>query len=62
MMDTVLNVGLTKETVEGMAKATGNRRFAFDAYRRLLVRSATHAVSVDRRVFAFVVSKMTHFP
>lgn len=37
MMDTVLNVGLNKETVEGMAKATGNRRFAFDAYRRLLV-------------------------
>uniref|UniRef100_A0A7S3P7Y3 Pyruvate, phosphate dikinase n=1 Tax=Amphora coffeiformis TaxID=265554 RepID=A0A7S3P7Y3_9STRA len=36
MMDTVLNVGLNKETVEGMAKATGNRRFAFDAYRRLL--------------------------
>ena len=39
MMDTVLNVGLNKETVEGMAKATGNRRFAFDAYRRLLVSS-----------------------
>lgn len=37
MMDTVLNVGLNKETVQGMAKATGNPRFAFDAYRRLLV-------------------------
>lgn len=36
MMDTVLNVGLTKDTVEGLAKATGNRRFAYDAYRRLL--------------------------
>ena len=36
MMDTVLNVGLTKETVEGLAKSTGNRRFAYDAYRRLL--------------------------
>lgn len=36
MMDTVLNVGLTKETVEGLAKATNNRRFAYDAYRRLL--------------------------
>jgi pyruvate,orthophosphate dikinase len=36
MMDSVLNVGLTAETVEGLAKSTGNRRFAFDAYRRLL--------------------------
>lgn len=36
MMDTVLNVGLNKDTVEGLAKATGNRRFAFDSYRRLL--------------------------
>jgi phosphoenolpyruvate synthase/pyruvate phosphate dikinase len=34
MMDTVLNLGLNDETVEGLAKATGNRRFAYDAYRR----------------------------
>lgn len=36
MMDTVLNVGLNKNNVEGLAMATGNRRFAYDAYRRLL--------------------------
>lgn len=36
MMDTVLNIGLNKETVEGLAKATDNKRFAYDAYRRLL--------------------------
>ncbi|CAB9519799.1 Pyruvate, phosphate dikinase, chloroplastic [Seminavis robusta] len=36
MMDTVLNIGLNKETVEGLAKATNNKRFAYDAYRRLL--------------------------
>ena len=36
MMDTVLNLGLTDEAVEGLAKGTGNPRFAYDAYRRLI--------------------------
>jgi len=36
MMDTVLNIGLNDETVLGLAKATQNPRFAWDAYRRLL--------------------------
>ena len=36
MMDTVLNLGLNDEAVEGLAKQTGSRRFAFDAYRRLI--------------------------
>ena len=36
MMDTVLNIGLNDTTVEGLAKATGNERFAWDSYRRLL--------------------------
>ena len=36
MMDTVLNIGLNSETVEGLAEATGNPRFAYDAFRRLL--------------------------
>ncbi|QOJ01894.1 MAG: pyruvate, phosphate dikinase [Phycisphaeraceae bacterium] len=36
MMDTILNLGLTDQAVEGLAKSTGNRRFAFDAYRRLI--------------------------
>jgi pyruvate,orthophosphate dikinase len=36
MMDTVLNIGLNSETVEGLAKTTGNARFAWDAFRRLL--------------------------
>src|SRR3954465_15669338 len=34
MMDTVLNLGLNDETVEGLAKLAGDRRFAFDSYRR----------------------------
>jgi pyruvate,orthophosphate dikinase len=36
MMDTVLNLGLTVSSLEGLAAGTGNRRFALDAYRRLI--------------------------
>ena len=36
MMDTVLNLGLNEETVEGMIKLTNNPRFAWDAYRRFI--------------------------
>ena len=36
MMDTVLNIGLTDVTVEGLAALTQNPRFAWDAYRRLV--------------------------
>ena len=36
MMDTVLNLGLTDETVKGLAKASGDERFAYDSYRRFI--------------------------
>src|SRR3954447_7412292 len=36
MMDTVLNLGLNDETVEGLASASGNARFAWDSYRRFV--------------------------
>src|SRR6266545_2801359 len=36
MMDTILNLGLSDVATEGLAKATGNERFAFDSYRRLI--------------------------
>ena len=36
MMDTVLNLGLNPQTLEGLAKLTNNRRFAMDAYRRFV--------------------------
>jgi pyruvate, orthophosphate dikinase len=36
MMDTILNLGLNDEAVEGLARATGNERFARDSYRRLI--------------------------
>ncbi|HNW60222.1 MAG TPA: pyruvate, phosphate dikinase, partial [bacterium] len=37
MMETVLNVGLTSKTIKGLIKKTGNERFAYDAYRRLIM-------------------------
>src|SRR5207245_4952847 len=36
MMDTILNVGLNDEAVRGLAETTGNPRFAYDSYRRLV--------------------------
>src|SRR5918992_1850120 len=36
MMDTILNLGLSATAVEGLASSTGNERFAFDSYRRLI--------------------------
>lgn len=36
MMDTILNLGLNDKSVEGMAKATNNKRFAYDSYRRFI--------------------------
>ena len=36
MMDTILNLGLTDESVEGLAKLTNNPRFAYDSYRRFI--------------------------
>ncbi len=37
MMETVLNVGLTSKTIQGLIKKTGNERFVYDAYRRLIM-------------------------
>ena len=36
MMDTVLNIGLNDDTAKGMVKLTGNERFVYDSYRRLV--------------------------
>ena len=37
MMDTILNIGLCSETIPGLIKKTGNPRFVYDAYRRLIM-------------------------
>jgi pyruvate,orthophosphate dikinase len=51
MMETILNLGLNDESVEGLAKTASNRRFAFDAYRRLIMMYGTTAKGIDRELF-----------
>ncbi|MBY0261623.1 MAG: pyruvate, phosphate dikinase, partial [Phycisphaerales bacterium] len=51
MMNTILNLGLTDAATEGLAKSTGSRRFAFDAYRRLINMFGDVVVGVDHEHF-----------
>ena len=51
MMETILNLGLTDASVEGLAKKTGNRRFALDAYRRFIMMYGSTAMDIDREEF-----------
>jgi pyruvate,orthophosphate dikinase len=51
MMDTILNLGLNDEAAEGLARATGNERFAFDAYRRLVQMFGDVVAGVDGQLF-----------
>ncbi|MBX9736216.1 MAG: pyruvate, phosphate dikinase, partial [Phycisphaerales bacterium] len=51
MMDTILNLGLTDQAVEGLAKQTGNRRFAYDSYRRLINMFGDVVMGVDHHLF-----------
>ncbi|MAQ19602.1 MAG: pyruvate, phosphate dikinase [Sandaracinus sp.] len=55
MMDTILNLGLTDETVEGLASGSGDRRFAFDAYRRLLQMYGDVVLGVEHAEFEEVL-------
>ncbi len=51
MMDTVLNLGLNDATVEGLAKKSGNARFAWDSYRRFIQMYADVVLGVDHYLF-----------
>jgi pyruvate,orthophosphate dikinase len=51
MMDTVLNIGLTDESVHGLAKQSGNERFAWDAYRRLVQMFGKTVLGIDGDAF-----------
>ena len=51
MMETILNLGLTDKSVEGLAKKTSNRRFALDAYRRFIMMYGSTAMGIDRIKF-----------
>jgi pyruvate,orthophosphate dikinase len=51
MMNTVLNIGLNDKVVEGLTKLTGNPRFAWDSYRRLIEMFGTTVFNLDDEVF-----------
>lgn len=51
MMDTVLNIGLNEETVKGMVKLTGDPRFVYDAYRRLIQMFGTVVLDIPDEAF-----------
>ena len=51
MMNTILNLGLNDEAVVGLANATGNERFAYDAYRRLINMFGDVVCGVDHEHF-----------
>jgi len=57
MMDTVLNIGMNDEVVEGLAELTGDRRFALDAYRRLLQMFGTVVMGVADEPFEAVLAQ-----
>jgi pyruvate,orthophosphate dikinase len=57
MMDTILNLGLNDETVEGLARLTRNERFAYDAYRRFIQMFGKIVLGIDAKKFEDVFEK-----
>src|SRR5687768_14450983 len=51
MMDTVLNLGLNDETVEALARKSGDRRFAYDSYRRFITMYSDVVLGIDHHHF-----------
>ena len=58
MMDTILNLGLNDASVEGLAKKTGNARFAYDCYRRFVQMFADVVMGVSKSLFEDVIDEM----
>ena len=55
MMDTVLNLGLNDETVEGLARRSSDRRFAYDTYRRFIQMYGDVVLGIDHYLFEEVL-------
>ncbi len=60
MMDTILNLGLNDETVEGLAESTQNRRFALDCYRRFIQMFSDVVLGVEHFQFETALEKKKH--
>src|SRR5436190_1191540 len=60
MMDTVLNLGLNDRSVGGLAKQTGNERFAYDSYRRFVQMFGKIVLDIDGELFEEELDKLRH--
>jgi pyruvate,orthophosphate dikinase len=58
MMDTVLNLGINETTVNALIKKTGNKRFVYDAYRRLITMFVSIVMDIDRQKFEKALEDM----
>jgi len=58
MMDTVLNLGLNEETLEGLAELTDDEWFAYDAYRRFITMFADVVIGLDRQEFEELLTEV----
>jgi pyruvate,orthophosphate dikinase len=58
MMDTILNLGLNEDITEGIAKATGDRRFALDVYRRFIQMFSDIVLKIPSEKFEDVLTKI----
>ncbi len=56
MMDTILNLGLSEETVKGLIKKSGNERFAWDAYRRFIQMFGNVVLEMDHHGFEHLLA------
>ena len=58
MMDTILNLGLNDEVVEGLAAKTGNSRFAYDSYRRFVQMFSDVVMELSKSDFEKIIDEM----
>jgi pyruvate,orthophosphate dikinase len=58
MMETILNIGLNDETIQGLIKKTNNPRFAYDCYRRFIQMYADVVMGVDDQLFEDILEEM----
>jgi len=60
MMDTVLNLGLNYETVEALAKRAGDKRFAYDSYRRFIQMYSNVVLGAEHHLFEDILDNYKH--
>lgn len=58
MMDTILNLGINPDAVEGLAELTGNERFALDSYRRFIQMFGNVVLGVKHEVFEAILDEV----